>query len=142
MKYDRDLIKRLLRSGLRPFQIVEITPCTKPVISHYAKKMGISFTRGRILGKRNDLTFEKVKHIIRLKSEGVPYSKIAPEFGVSRQAIQQLIRPKIDNGRICQNCGNEHPNIHRHHVNYETEEIKLLCPKCHRMEHVNQPSPP
>jgi hypothetical protein len=88
--------------------------------------------------------------IISYKLNGMSYLQIANIYNVSRQRIQQIIKPctsvKIKliaraNGK-CENCHQpfkEMPHIHHVGIDVETyndiESLKYLCISCHRKTH-------
>lgn len=83
---------------------------------------------------------------------GRSYREIGEALGVSRQYIQQLVRPpaivynlvkQLANG-CCQRCGIAVRSGHVHHVSTtdrtlddfnDLDNLKYLCPSCHRIEH-------
>jgi Homeodomain-like domain-containing protein/HNH endonuclease len=95
------------------------------------------------------LTVEKIHDMY---AQGMTYQAIADKVGVSRQRIQQIVRPPIQivnmlkkraNGR-CENCGIVPRNAHVHHTEKiaalpktldSIEFLLYLCPSCHRRAH-------
>ncbi len=85
--------------------------------------------------------------------QGKTYAAIAIELGVSRQRVQQIVRPPRQiydavcrrAGGACEDCGIELADGHVHHI--ETcgrttddfnlpENLRYLCPSCHRQAHL------
>lgn len=87
---------------------------------------------------------------IELKLKGLSYAEIARRFGVSRQRVQQMIRPPKEvynavkeraKGR-CQFCGVELDSGHVHHLNNVEDyndwmNLRYLCTACHTNVHMN-----
>ena len=90
--------------------------------------------------------------MILLKLQGRTYQDIAELVGVTRQRIQQFLRPNLATRQIvrarangyCERCGVLAKRGHIHHLpttNYEfdnTANLEYLCLSCHRKQH---PSP-
>ena len=79
---------------------------------------------------------ERKNKILELLSQGKSYQKVANDFDISRQRVQQIVSPRrlsIGIG-ICSKCGQER-QLHRHHSDYLKEDYKLLCLSCHKEEH-------
>src|SRR3989304_3484970 len=89
---------------------------------------------------------------LRLRLHGLTYAEIAKRLGISRQRVQQLtsppayIRGKVIEkaGGKCEDCGHSGRDFHVHHVEctgmaYELyndlDNLRLLCPSCHRYAH-------
>lgn len=89
--------------------------------------------------------------IMEAFASGKTYSQIGQEFGITRQRVQQIIRPPIqvlDALRRRANNACERCKIplrlgqgHTHHVNRDVvgkfsdiEKLRYLCPSCHRFE--------
>lgn len=79
--------------------------------------------------------------IMNMKKTGMTYSAIAKLSGVSRQRIQQIVRPPKNKrmeiietvGKKCQRCGSVR-GLHFHHLDYsDNPQLELLCVKCHRI---------
>ena len=97
--------------------------------------------------RKTKVTKEKM---IEMKLNGDTYSQIAKKLNISRQRVQQITSPPKEvrgyiiqkyNGR-CATCGIQvHKTGHIHHVgsideNYnDIDNLILLCPSCHRIEH-------
>lgn len=92
---------------------------------------------------------------IRMKVAGCTYAQIAGELGLTRQRIQQIVRPpshvcltvkRRANG-CCEKCSTPTTVGHIHHKapseSYNApSNLAYLCLSCHRQEHpkVRQPS--
>lgn len=74
------------------------------------------------------------EQILRLKSEGRSYASIGMVFGFSRQRAQQYLVPKLSTIGVCKQCGFKGNSLHRHHADYATNIIELLCNSCHSRE--------
>lgn len=79
----------------------------------------------------------------QLMAEGKTYKQAGEILGVSRQRVQQLVRP-TDNlrkmiieksGNKCSFCGKEGGRLHIHHPDYLDNEAVVLCKSCHRRLH-------
>lgn len=90
------------------------------------------------------LTVEQVQAIRKLFADGASYGVIGRQFGVSRQRVQQIVRPSKDlydavksraNG-MCEVCGIKVSHGHVHHCDRQQENrhetLQYLCPSCHR----------
>lgn len=74
-----------------------------------------------------------------LKAQGKTYSEIGSLLGVSRtRAMQYLMPPCNTTPGPCARCGRNSKHLHRHHIDYSTHVIQLICPSCHAREH-NKP---
>lgn len=83
-------------------------------------------------GHRGKIKNIKLKKEIELmKSDGMTYRQIGSIVGLTGQRVQQLIRPEIVNAGTCSQCGRRSSKLHRHHVNYAADKVKLLCASCH-----------
>jgi hypothetical protein len=86
---------------------------------------------------------------IELKMKGLSYAEIAKRFGVSRQRVQQMIRPprevynEVRNRAkgMCQLCFVELKSGHVHHMGTEDwddwRNLRYLCATCHTALHKN-----
>ena len=78
-----------------------------------------------------------------LKTAGKTYQEIGIALGISRQRVQQLVRPTAKEreqiitkcGNKCFICGKENERLDIHHLDYKTNEAIVLCISCHRKEH-------
>lgn len=93
------------------------------------------------------------KRITTLFIKGLTYGEIATKVGVSRQRVQQIVRPPADiynkvrdrAKACCQKCGISVPiGGHVHHLKAEgrtvnninnVNNLQYLCRTCHRIEH-------
>ena len=89
--------------------------------------------------------------IFKLFREGLTYAAIASKVGLSRQRVQQIVRPpkpiydavKAKADGKCEECGVVVSNGHIHHANgagenfNDMENLQYLCPGCHRKAHSN-----
>lgn len=73
-----------------------------------------------------------------LKSSGWTYRRIGKRYGLSYQRVQQLISSKVITVKKCFRCGST-GKICRHHTDYMTDEVEILCHKCHRSSHATRP---
>lgn len=73
----------------------------------------------------------------QLKISGHTYKEIGQMIGVSRQRIQDILKIKdgVSLSANCQFCGKNSDVLHKHHLNYETNEFQILCPSCHTKVH-------
>ena len=93
----------------------------------------------------------KRKTALEKRLDGMTFAEIGKEMGVSRQRVEQWLRPPAEirelvyklAGGECENCGIKlnQRNGQYHSMNPEIEEFttyahtKLLCIACHRKEH-------
>lgn len=94
----------------------------------------------------------KKEEALRLRLSGLTYQQIAEQLHVSRQRIQQLVRPPaaiyhlIRNQAkdVCQKCGINVQNGHVHHIKSQELDcsiyndlinLQYLCISCHRISH-------
>ncbi len=89
-----------------------------------------------------------IEQMRTLKTMGFTYAQIGQNYGISRQRVQQLLRPEgfYKNGKlavevkICSVCGTEITGkLDIHHVNYQKNQVLPLCNSCHRKEHAPDP---
>lgn len=80
---------------------------------------------------------------------GLSYAAIAKKVGLSRQRVQQIIRPpkpiydlvKARAKGKCENCGIVVASGHVHHAHNgdknfnDIANLQYLCPSCHRVQH-------
>jgi len=85
--------------------------------------------------------------IVEMKARGMTYDAIAKIMGVTRQRVQQILRPgplvlfaikQRARGR-CEKCSKPISTGHIHHIRYGIEESNpknflYLCPSCHCKE--------
>jgi len=99
---------------------------------------------------RSDRNVEIRHTALMMKLEGKSYAQVGKELGISRQRVQQLLRPPTNvwklvynraNGK-CESCGIiVGYSGHVHHKanngeNYQdTDQLELLCVSCHRKAH-------
>lgn len=100
---------------------------------------------------RRDTIF---KHFL----DGLTYREIAEKVGLSRQRVQQIVRPpkpvydavKDRASGKCERCGIHVQDGHVHHVESsgrtvetfnQMEQLLYLCPSCHRTIHVKRLGP-
>lgn len=125
-------IDTLLVKGSLPLEIRNILTCSPSLISQRRKKLGIGkFKRGFVSGARKKSTGDKPQQIRQMKASGMTYSQIAKRFGTSKQAVQQLIKPKINRVGRCSQCSQFFQHLHAHHTDYIMDKIQLLCVSCH-----------
>lgn len=90
--------------------------------------------------------------MLNLRLDGLTYSQIAQQAGLSRQRIQQILSPPSDIRKMvvekykgrCADCGLLVPRQgHVHHENSDSVEdyqdipnLCLLCVSCHRRRHL------
>lgn len=81
--------------------------------------------------------------------KGLTYAEVARQTGLSRQRVQQIVRPPkpvydlilARAGGRCQDCGTETPSGHVHHNDHDSEDFNdvdslvYLCPSCHQRRH-------
>lgn len=78
----------------------------------------------------------KLVEIVRtMKLAGLTYMEIGEALGFSRQNAQQCLRPKIENDGRCTRCGVYQQHLHRHHPDYKSDVIELICISCHTKVH-------
>ena len=74
-----------------------------------------------------------------LKQAGFSYRIASLVLGRSIDSIQNAIvdraRRNVKESDRCADCGKLSGVLHAHHVNYEPEEVVLVCPACHRDRH-------
>lgn len=73
-----------------------------------------------------------------LKHQGLSYSAVGAALGVNRWYVHSLLRIKSSNDGLCEECsrpGTKENPLHHHHLNYLTDEHRLLCYWCHKKEH-------
>lgn len=91
---------------------------------------------------------DRNEQIRELHAAGVKISNLARRFNLSRQRVDQIVKPSHARARAmaAQKMNNEHhpcevcgaPNAMKHHDNYEEPlNIRWLCQKCHLVEHVS-----
>lgn len=127
--------KRLLLAGKSPKQIRELLNVSSCFISYHRKALGLKpFGRGSPKGFR-PLSKERADIARKMKVDGFTYQAIANKFGITRQRVQQYLRPRTNMGESCERCGAQNVIRHRHHKNYETDECEILCVNCHAKFH-------
>ena len=94
---------------------------------------------------------ERKQEIFAMFAEGRTYAEIGRIFSISRQRVQQIVRPPIQvmdalrrrAGRKCERCriplrgGDEHVHHIDNHVTGRYDDLKrvrLLCRSCHKIE--------
>ena len=84
---------------------------------------------------------DRARLIAEMKRSGNTYAQIGDFLGVSRQRVQQILRPSREesleifrraNGR-CEGCHRIYKPLHLHHSDYCGGPIVALCTSCHRM---------
>lgn len=132
----REQIIELLKIGKTPLEIREAMPNQIPhssAITVVRKRLGMPPFKS---GRRPSIDVSNIeKQARKLKESGVSYSDIGKQFGVSRQRIQQLMKPDISRVGNCADCGIFRIALHFHHTNYLTDDGVLLCQSCHRRRH-------
>jgi Zn finger protein HypA/HybF involved in hydrogenase expression len=95
---------------------------------------------------------DKRQRAVELFTQGLTYAAIGKDIGVSRQYVQQLVRPpkaiydtvKSNADGKCEDCGIYVARGHVHHRatkgttpdNFnELRNLEYLCPSCHRKAH-------
>jgi hypothetical protein len=93
---------------------------------------------------------DRTLYAIKLKTDGATYREIAGMFGISRQMVQQMMRPPVEVAlavRIvraeykCEQCGQVSIHGHFHHKTADfahfnnADNIAYLCASCHRRQH-------
>ena len=76
--------------------------------------------------------------IFSLKSYGLSYAEIGSKLGVSRQRVQQFAAPTKEErrelleraGNRCEDCGISEVKLDAHHIDYETNEVRIFCVSC------------
>jgi DNA-directed RNA polymerase subunit RPC12/RpoP len=98
---------------------------------------------------------ERNRRIREEAATGRTYQEIADQFGISRQRVDQIIKPrrhnvrrgtnrKIENGQIkrprrCPVCETRGP-VEAHHPDYtKPDYIEWRCVRCHKAEHRGDP---
>jgi 5-methylcytosine-specific restriction endonuclease McrA len=124
-------IKELKAKGLNQSQIAVKLGCTQTNISSICRTHSIRWDRGAAArdqrGKNNPNYID----------------------GLSKSSVERLTRQiVIDAGRslyLCESCGdlNKFQEQQRHHKdrdrsNNVSSNIKVLCSKCHRLEHISE----
>lgn len=133
-----EIVSPLLIGGASPREIRKIYPeISSNCIGQVRKKLGMPvFRRGRPIGTKDLLKLDLIRS---LKIKGKSYREISELFGVSRQCIQQTIRPRTSLlGQKCRKCGSA-SKLHRHHPDYSTDYIEYLCVSCHAKVHGKVP---
>jgi len=96
-------------------------------------------------------SMEKKQRALKLRLTGLSYGAIAEKLDVSRQRVQQMLRPptavynwvKKNAQGLCELCGIVDPHGHIHHkltktleeFYHDMENLQYLCPSCHRRCH-------
>lgn len=97
---------------------------------------------------------ERNRRIREEAAKGRTYQDIGDEFGISRQRVDQIMKPvrararmrlthalasgDIERADQCSRCGDE-GDIQAHHPDYDRPlEVEWLCVSCHVEEHVGQ----
>ncbi len=82
---------------------------------------------------------QMVNEARQLKTQGLGYHLIAKKLGYKRhQSIVQMLQVKVSNSGNCAKCNRRGEHLHRHHKDYLSNEIELLCAVCHRLEHIEK----
>ena len=92
--------------------------------------------------------------MLQMRLQGMTYTMIGKEAGISRQRVQQILSPPSEIRKIivskakgrCQRCGIIVGNAgHVHHNGDEVDtyndipNLELLCISCHRKSHSDDP---
>lgn len=85
-----------------------------------------------------------IDQIRLLKHAGHSYAKIDRLLNLPKGVALAALHParKASDSQVCEYCGEESRNIHRHTINYITGEFKRACPKCHYLQHHGVSRPP
>ena len=107
------------------------------------------------LARVYNITMSKKQVALKLRLKGLTYQEVGRRLGISRQRVQQLIRPPREiynlvhdraKGR-CEDCGIALPHMHNGHVHHENsvdiheedfndvKNLVYLCWSCHRKRH-------
>src|SRR6516225_16594 len=104
--------------------------------------------------KRGTKPSVEYKEVLELWLKGLTYAEVARAVGLSRQRVQQIVRPpkavydlvvKRASG-CCRDCGVKLLSGHVHRENHDSEDFNdienlvYLCPACHRKRHAPRPS--
>lgn len=131
-------IIQLLKEGLTNRQIIKKFPETNEgFVYFWRRKLGLNLPPS---GPRGYPRTEKTKAICiaatRMKVAGYTYAAIGKTFGLSRNRIQAIMRPKgVDLTLPCALCGKTTGVMHCHHTDYATGAFVILCQPCHRKAH-------
>lgn len=131
-------IESLLKLGNRPYDIMKLFPkTTHSQIQAVRRRLGIApFKSGRRPGggQRSKRVAERIEKAKLMKASGLTYKQIGKHFGVSRQMVQQYLRPNITVLEKCAKCGATE-NLLVHHRDYRFGLIEILCTSCHSKLH-------
>lgn len=110
---------------------------------------------GRACGDHAKLTrVDRNRRIREEAATGRTYQEIADEFGISRQRVDQIIKPDVARARgqafdavaagklrrpdVCPLCGAT-GEIHAHHADYSRPlDVEWMCEPCHHAAHRGQ----
>ena len=131
---------RLYQSGLAAETVGKQYGVSYNTVFRALRAAGIQPRRPQDYDLRTDTTKELQRRTRALKRLGFSYQEIADQFHVSRQRIQQLLKPnKAErqailaraNGR-CESCGAKPKKLDLHHDTYDGPPTRALCTACHR----------
>lgn len=154
-KIIREVIAFLLNSGWQPRKIRSLINTSNGNISTVRAQIGRQpFEAGRPIGPVDP---SRTDTMVALRASGENLTMIGKRFGVSRQRVDALLKPKkhlarsrchraIYMGELkrpisCSECGVE-KRIEAHHADYsEALSVKWLCAGCHGRQHRKKRSP-
>ena len=131
----RQHIEDLLKAGKTPKEIKSIIGYVHgSYVSRVRREIGmVAFSPGAPKGYRNKNIAERVR---KMKVAGMSYAEIGRALGFSHQRAQQYImRSKPSKTpKECSKCKAIGLGFHRHHCDYNNDDVEILCPRCHPKE--------
>ena len=136
----------LLIAGVNITQVAKRLKLNRVAVCRIRRRLGLPPNKnsGPAVNPESGFTAEAHERAMvarKMRDAGLTYKQIANLLGVCAQRVLIYTRhPKFrllirqSNG-VCQECKQKSELLHCHHLNYENQIVKVVCPACHSKIH-------